>query len=79
MRKIKEIKNSKISVRRIIEGTQRTDEDGHVYVDTRWEEINKPINFGSLAKKQNEDVIEIKFEIPSDKKPKNPFENLFKS
>ena len=69
------IKDSKVFVNRIIKGSEYTGENGVEYIKTRWEEINKPINFGSCTDKKNTDVVSFKIEVP-DNKRKNIFRGL---
>ena len=70
MVEFKEIKESKLFVRRIVE--EGIDNNGNKYIKSRWFEQIKPLNLGSLSKPKNEDVIEFRFETP-----KKILENFF--
>ena len=62
---------------RKIEGSEYQDEYGKTYIKTRWEELAKPINFGSCADKKNEDVIAFKIDVPDGKPKRNILGEMF--
>ena len=77
MRKDKKIRfneNSRLLVRKII--ARGKDNHGRDVIKTQWFVVDKEFNLGSLSKKQNEDIVQIKYEIPDPNK-KNIFESLF--
>jgi len=73
-RKIKFNDNSKLFVKKII--AREKDNYGREIIRTRWFYVEGELNLGSLSKKQNEDIIEFKYEIPDSNKI-NPFKGLF--
>ena len=71
MKKLKEIEGSKLLIRKIVD--RFIDEQGINHIKTQWFVAEQPVNFGSYKDKQNEDIIEYKYEFPPEKIDPNSF------
>ena len=76
-RKIKWNPNSRVLTEKTID--EWIDPNGQKFRKTAWEEQTKPLNLGSLAKPQNEHILNIKIEVDSEKKMgDNPLGDVFR-
>ena len=74
-KKFKEIKDSKLLIKTVTKEFRGP--DGQKYRKMEWIEPAGEVNLGSLAKPQNEHILEFKWKIPQERK-RHPFEGLFK-
>lgn len=74
-KKLKFNDESELLVRKIID--KQITSDGRTVVRTQWFKVEGEMNFGSLADKNNKDVVEWKYNIPDKNKP-NILGNLFR-
>ena len=75
MKKDKRFKANEDSTIEVKEMVRTFEKDGQKYIQTKWTEIDQPINLGSLAN-PNKRVLGIKITVPHEKKG-NPLAGLF--
>jgi len=73
-KKLKEIQESELLIRKIISKT--TDENGRTIISTKWFKSEEPINLGSFTEPQNKEIVEYKYNVPSGEE--NIFTKIFK-
>jgi len=66
---------SKLLVRKIISRTK--DANGNTIIRTKWFLVEDELNLGYASEKQNEDIVEYKYDVPNPDS-KNIFKGLFK-